>query len=276
MALSGETGQYTGEHSIQLKTKVGKTGWTDWFDVCERWRLVPSSRPVINPPEVKTRTFDNPGGDGIFDMTESLTGFPLYGQRTGSLEFYVLNGWGNWKRTHESIMNTVHGKNVQLMLTDDPAYYYNGRLTFNTWKSDKDHSVVTLDYNLDPYKLCTYLSTDGSWLWDDIEFTPTYMIGGGKAKDIEFRNQRTIEYYASEVGRPVTPVFKLKSGTCTRIRLTNRELHGENAYVQHDNLEIGENHYMDMIMSGITPTNVNTLTIYGTGTMDIVFRGGKL
>lgn len=275
MAAIGETAQYTGEHSIRLKTKVGLTGWTDWFDICQRWHLVPTSRPVINQPEVKIKTFDNPGGDGIFDMTETLTGFPLYGQRTGSLEFYVLNGWGNWKRTYESIVNAIHGKNVQLMLTDDQAYYYNGRLTFNSWKSDKDHSIITLDYNLDPYKLCTFLSTEGGWMWDDVEFTSTYMIGSAKAKDLEFRNQRVLEYYSTEVGRPVTPIFRLKSGECTRVRLNNKELHG-NAYVQHDNLAIGENHFMDMIMSGITPTNVNTITIYGTGVMDIEFRGGKL
>ena len=42
------------------------------------WRLVPASRPVFNPPAQKVKTLEIPGGDGVIDLSQSLTGYPVY------------------------------------------------------------------------------------------------------------------------------------------------------------------------------------------------------
>ena len=197
MGYVKETGQYLGEHSISLRTKAGRGSWTDWIDTNDQWHLVPSAPPVVNPPSVKTKELDNPGGDGILDLTESVTGFPLYGQRSGSWEFKLLNGWDKWTAVHEDILNTIHGKNIQVILKDDPNWYYNGRMTINEWKSDSGRNTLTLDYNFDPYKLSLATSISDDWLWDPFSFvdgiiryygeitvsglTPVQIIGGYKA-----------------------------------------------------------------------------------------------
>ena len=66
-------------HSVRFTKKgVVKNSWSDWY-------LVPSSRPVINPPEPKFNTVDIPGANGSIDLTEVVSGDVVYQNRTGSL-----------------------------------------------------------------------------------------------------------------------------------------------------------------------------------------------
>lgn len=136
-------------HSI---TFGNKNTWTDWH-------LVPTSRPVISPPSVKTRYVEIPGADGVIDLTDSLTGRPAYNNREGSIEFYVLNQYDlegpatyNWSDVYSEIMTYIHGKHMRMVLEDDPGYYYEGRFSVNSWKTDRDRSTITIDYNVDPKK----------------------------------------------------------------------------------------------------------------------------
>lgn len=146
-------------HSI---TFGEKNTWDDWH-------LIPSSRPLFNPPGVKTNYVDIPGGDGVLDLTTALAGRALYNNRTGSIEFYVENGFKDWTALYSEIMIYLHGQKMRAILEDDPAYYYEGRFNVNAWKSDKDRSVITIDYDVGPYKKDIYGSTD-EWLWDPFNF----------------------------------------------------------------------------------------------------------
>ena len=69
-------------HSITFINSQNKekNTWDDWY-------LIPSSRPVFNPPSVKTQYIDIPGANGQIDLTESLTGYPVYKNREGSWNF---------------------------------------------------------------------------------------------------------------------------------------------------------------------------------------------
>jgi len=126
--------------------------------------MIPTSRPLVNPPDVKTTYLDNPGGNGSLDYTDSLTGTVLYGQRTGSWEFW-LKPEAEWANVYSSLLNYLHGMRHTIILEDDPGYMYVGRLTINAWKSDQHNSLLTLDYNLDPFKMTANEEED--WLWDD-------------------------------------------------------------------------------------------------------------
>lgn len=126
--------------------------------------MIPTSRPLVNPPEVKTTYLDNPGGNGSLDYTDSLTGTVLYGQRTGSWEFW-LKPEAEWANVYSSLLNYLHGIKHTIILEDDPGFIYAGRLTVNAWKSDQHNSLLILDYNLDPFKMTANEGED--WLWDD-------------------------------------------------------------------------------------------------------------
>lgn len=145
-------------HSIVIGNK---NTWDDWH-------LIPSSRPLFNPPPVKTSYVEIPGGDGILDLTTAMTGKPMYSNRTGSWEFYVENGFKGWSALYSEIMLYLHGKKMTAYLEDDPMYYYEGRFSVNQWRSDPAQSLIVIDYNVAPYK--KYVASDEKWLWDPFNF----------------------------------------------------------------------------------------------------------
>lgn len=146
-------------HSI---TFGDKNTWDDW-------KLIPSSRPVFNPPGFKSKYVDIPGADGFIDLSSSISNKPLYSSRTGSLEFIVTDQETRWEEIYADIANYLHGQYIRAFLEDDPAYYYQGRFTVNQWKSNPDFSVVVIDYVVDPFKL-RFESDSEDWLWDPFAF----------------------------------------------------------------------------------------------------------
>ena len=66
---------------------------TSRFNTYNTWGLVAETRPHVVPPEPKTKYLDLPAGNGRIDLTESLTGYPVYNDREGEWTFYVLNDY---------------------------------------------------------------------------------------------------------------------------------------------------------------------------------------
>lgn len=116
------------------------------------WHLVPTSRPKFNTPPLKSKTIDIQGGNGLLDLSESLTGYPVYGNREGSFEFMVMNDYKSWEEAYSDILDYLHGQTMRAFLEDDPKYYYEGRFTVNEWRSEKNNSVIVIDYSVAPYK----------------------------------------------------------------------------------------------------------------------------
>ena len=146
-------------HSI---TFGDKNTWEDWH-------LIPSSRPVFNPPTQKTTYVSIPGSDVVIDLSEIHTGYPAYEYRTGSFEFIVDNGHEDWSILYSEIMNYLHGKRMKAILEDDPGYYYEGRFSVKGWKSEHHNSKITIDYYVAPYKYEVQSSTE-DWEWDTLDF----------------------------------------------------------------------------------------------------------
>ena len=171
------------------------------------WHLVPSTRPVFNPPSLKKKTLEIPGGNGVIDLSESLTGYPLYNNREGSLEFIVMNDYKSWEEAYSDIMDYLHGQYMQAFLEDDPEYYYEGRFKVNSWKSDSKWSLITIDYSLAPYK--TKIETTKS----DILFVTS------TNKSFTFNS----EFYGKA---PVCPVFDVETSSNLGVNVTfvNTEL----------------------------------------------------
>ena len=146
-------------HSITIGNK---NTWSDWH-------LIPASRPLVNPPGVNTSIVQIPGVDGALDITDALVGRPTYGNRTGTWDFYVDNGYGAWSERYSDIMAYIHGKQLKAVFEDDPSFYYEGRFSVNEWRSDAAYSRISINYNVGPYKL--YDATEGElWLWDPFNF----------------------------------------------------------------------------------------------------------
>jgi len=236
-------------HSV---TFGSKNSYTDWH-------LVPDGRPVIAMPEVKTNYVEVPGLNGVIDLSETLTKYPTYGNRTGDLTFHVLNGYRPWQELYQEIANYVHGKRINLSLEDDPDYYYNGRVSISEWTSNNDGtwSDISFSYELDPYK---YAKTE-------------YSSG-----PVTFNsNSTTYTYTTDQVGRmPVSPTITVSGvGTSGITVVCNNPELG----ISNRSRKITTNStftFYDMLLSKMNTSNNCRLTVSGQGTVTIRFRRGEL
>ena len=169
----------------------------------EEWGMVPTSRPVINPPEVKTTYVDLPASNGVLDYSDLLLGTVPFGQREGSWEFALRPGKA-WATVYSSVMNYLHGRRHTVVLEDDPAFQYSGRLSVNAWKSDQKYSLITIDYNLEPFKQSIVSSDENDWLWNDL-FDHTIRYGRFVVEGTKYRN------FINEGMEAATPTFECSS-----------------------------------------------------------------
>ncbi len=251
-------------HSI---TFGNKNTWDDW-------RIVPASRPLFNPPAQKVKTLDIPGGDGIIDLSQSLTGYPVYQNRKGSVEFIVMNDFKPWHTAYSDIMDYLHGQYMRAVLEDDPEYFYEGRFTVNQWKSEKDWSRITIDYDVGPYKWSVLSSID-DWLWDPFNFQ-NGVIRSKIFKNIAVSTSvMTANLNAALFGRaPVCPVFHVTS-TANRgihVRFVNPQLGIDVTKLLSD----GTVQLPELIFFGEQGATIYLWCDTGTGTVSIDFRQGRL
>ncbi len=181
----------------------------DEINTWDDWHLIPSTRPVISPPSVRTNYIDIPGRNGSLDLSEVLTGYPLYQDRSGSLKFYVMHDYwvddqGNnqWQETYRTIAEYLHGQRLYMQLEDDKSYYYEGRFALDNWTSDEHYSTITIKYVLEPFKWKTECGTD--WLWDYINFSVHSDEDEEDDSIVEFTltSGSTAEYSTSEYTTP--------------------------------------------------------------------------
>lgn len=230
-------------HSITIGDK---NTWDDWH-------LVPTSRPLVSPPNVNTSYVTIPGSSGSLDLTEALTGYPTYSNRSGSWEFLVMNGYGEWYARYSDIMAYLHGKKLRVILDDDPNYYYEGRFSVASWTSPKDWSRITINYNVGPYKIEVH-GIDENWLWDPFNFE-TDMVHA--YKDISISGSVDVSVY-NDIMR-VRPTIVCSDAMSVTFH--------EKTY----QLAVGENSIREIVFS----EGENVLTFNGSGTVTIQMHGGR-
>lgn len=133
------------------------------IDLTTRFRLILVDGYELNPPEPKTYTVDIPGGDGVIDLTESLSGDVSYENRSQKFSFALMNMKGindttiqEFERIKTQLSNFLHGKSFDYQLTMDPGYTYHGRFTIEsygqTMYSNGRLGAIVINIDAEPYK----------------------------------------------------------------------------------------------------------------------------
>lgn len=199
----------------------GRNTWNNY-------RLISSSRPIINPPDFRSSFIEIPGMDGLMDVSTLLTGGnPLYGRRKGDIEFYVTrdyNKYYTWAKAYSNIMSFLHGQMVKCILMDDPSFYYRGRMTVNQWRSEKDWSKIVLNYDFEPYKYSVFSSAD-KWLWDPFDFAEGIIIDpvnyvGENGSGIEVNSDQEKEFLIGAGSMKIEPTIVITHISTDNLKLS--------------------------------------------------------
>lgn len=144
---------------------LGKNGWRHtWNDWGLYWTDV-----FIGEPEVETYTINVPGRHGKLDLSEVLTGEPVYKNRVVSASFVFPSKGALWHERYSEILNELHGQVVRLIFDSDPGYYYEGRCSVSSAREDGFYSSFSVTVDAFPLKY-ELLDSLGDWLWDPLDF----------------------------------------------------------------------------------------------------------
>ena len=255
---------YTEEHSISFgeimyNAQTGNTVFEVLANTWETWHLIPSSRPSIVNPEVVTKFVEIPGYDGALDLTEYLSGKATYGNRKGTLSFVVDNDHESWETIRQNIVNFFHGKRIKMRLEDNPEYYYVGRFKVGNWESGADHSSISFEYTLDPFKYKIQATgSDYPTIWDTFNFETDYDYSVLSPNVTVNNTPKTFSIYSGDYGFTPTAIWVSGSVTVSFGGVTR-------TMTSSGSVELGRSSY-----------GANILTVSGIGAVKINWRGGSL
>lgn len=161
------------------------------IDLSVRYRMVLLDGYELNPPEPKTYTVDIPGGNGVIDLTEALTGDVVYNNREQKFTFVVIDV-EDFEKVKTEVSNFLHGKEFDYTMTMDPGYTYHGRFSVESYShsaySNGILGNIVIKVSANPYKLKT---------------SPVYKLNAYNGK-----------LYSLESGRrPINPIIEVKTPT---------------------------------------------------------------
>ena len=146
------------------------------------WGLVPEARPFFPPPQRKRSELESNGINGKIDISKSLIGIPLYENREASWKFFVTDFLDRTTNIQDSnnanildnvndpiqasilqtfpekytqLLTMLNGREVAIVLDEDPNYFYKGFVDVDTWESPNDDNLngITLRCDVFPYKI---------------------------------------------------------------------------------------------------------------------------
>lgn len=139
------------------------------IDMLKKYKMALEDRHCVQPPEPKTFFQDVPGADGSLDLSTAISGHVVYNRRKITLNFGCGYEIEKWPGIFSEILRLFHGKEGKLIFSDDPNYYYTGRMTVSKYARAQTLGTFTIAVDAEPYKY-ELLASDEDWLWDSFSF----------------------------------------------------------------------------------------------------------
>lgn len=185
----------------------------------DEWNLIPvkAGRIEFATPNVKYESEEIPGSDNVLDMSEVLTGYPLYDPRKGSVTFRFYDNGTPVREKFDSLKNYLHGRRMRAVIEDQPEYYYEGRFMVGDFQPKQGNwGDVEISYILNAYKL-ELTSSSEEWEWDPFNFENGVIR---YYKNIAVNGETTVTVVGSR--KPTVPTFIVSGGALTLSFGTNQ------------------------------------------------------
>jgi hypothetical protein len=219
---------------------------------------------TIPDPEAKRHEVKVPGRDGTLDFTEALGGV-YFENRNIELE---LNGNAisseHFHRNCSALRNALDGRVCKLTFSDDPNYYWLGRVGVGAERLGRHHMAITVSLDAYPYKLVIDGSYD-PWRWDPFSFVDGVVT---HPEDVVLSNEtKTVTLPTDPARQKVTLWLNSGSSGSVRVR-TSKEDPGA-----YHLLRLGRNRFPEVRMASDEEV---VLYITGTGSVGVDYRRGSL
>ena len=243
--------------SADITVVSSNTTYNTWSD----WGLIIEDADPIGDPEQETTYLDVMGRDGLMDVSDALTGRPIFKGRMITIPVAFDTDPDTWTTKISIIRNCINGKQVKIRFDDDRSHYWFGRISVKETTRESRLGQFRLEAYVDAYKY-DVASSQEQVRWDDINFLTDCLRYLGTTT-ITTSGTVTIEHGDMEV----VPVFNVSN--ITSQEFTVHSSSNNQTYT----LASGRNRFPDLLVCG--PDDV-TLTFAGTAKVAIDYRGGSL
>ena len=115
------------------------------YDTTGKFIIAPYEIPM---PKVQTNYVSIPGRNGMLDLSESY-GEVKYSNRSIAITMYAV---GNYDAVVSELLNTVHGKSMNITFSKDNSFYYIGRVDVSSIAKHNGYCQIAISVNAEPYK----------------------------------------------------------------------------------------------------------------------------
>lgn len=222
-----------------------------------------NERTKISPPKPDKKPFRTAGTNGRRDYLR-LMGAPLtYDARTLTDVFEFPKRQRVWEAKKSEVYAILNGRTCRIILDRDPWYFWEGEVSVDDVSDGQDVLRLKVSASVYPYKYERFSSVE-PWLWDPFSFIDGVIreyegivVSGTKSFVIPCLDLPVMPgFWTSDSGMGVT-------FNGTSVSLTQR------AASQDPKI-------YEQFAAILLPGGEQTLTLTGTGTVDINYRGGKL
>ncbi|GBU06579.1 hypothetical protein EDD74_1192 [Faecalimonas umbilicata] len=227
------------------------------FHTWDNWHLKMKSMK-IGLPKVKTEYLTVPGMNGSLDLTEAQNGGVKYEDRELEFVFDARNcNYANWDMLISTISAAIHGQKRRIIIDINPGYYYLGRCTVETSKTNEVNAEIVIKCICEPFKI-DIAALNEPWVWDSFSFTDGVIR---KTHEVDI-NSATGWQKVTIDGWIHNEVLKIITDTQMLVRFEDQEYR----------LESGENRMYEMEIT----EGRNDLYFQGVGKIMILQIGGMI
>lgn len=189
----------------------------------------------IGTPKVKKRMVEIPGGSPL-DYSDFF-GDVEFENRTINLSFNAEADKDQGTRLYQKIQNEIHGKKMKIRFSDEPDFYYIGRIEVGEYEPRRTVFKIDVTIDAEPYKLKKEKTT----------------------KQIQVNN--SAEVVLNNLRMRTVPEITCSSEMTIKKGLVNLTIPAQGTFKYPElQLEKGENH----------------LTVTGNGTITFSYQEGEL
>ena len=206
------------------------------LDTLENWGLLLLSDLLEESPPRKENLVEVPGMDGTLDLSDTLTGEPVYGTRAVSGTLFRRAGPWTIKALHAMLMDAYHGRRVTLTLPSDLYHHYSGVLLIGDLSDDARGRIPFSMPAADP------------WRYKNEPTVVTATLASTEYVTIYLENER----------RRIVPTFKATAETRVRWKGTTYTL--QPGYVFRD-LDVRLDPGQNVIEAALASPGTGELTV---------------
>ena len=105
----------------------------------------------IGSPDVKKHLIDIEGGNGSLDYTDYF-GEAKYQDVTHKFPFATIVPKSEFLSHFSEVKNALHGKKMEIILDDEPGFFYVGRIYVKPFKNDRAIGYIDIETECEPFK----------------------------------------------------------------------------------------------------------------------------